>query len=210
MPILMCPPTHFGVVYEINPWMHVASPVDLRQAAHQWEALRATFRDLGAEVVLADPVPGLPDMVFTANAGVTWDGRVVLSRFRHPERQGEEIHWRELFARRGMRVLDTEGIPFEGAGDALFVGDTLVCGHGFRTDRAAIPLVARALGVDVMELELVDPSSSPRRPSRPPRGRGCDVSPGGSSRSPTASQPASPATPSRSATWSSPPRPWRG
>jgi N-dimethylarginine dimethylaminohydrolase len=153
----MCPPTYFGVVYEINPWMHVASPVDPRRAADQWEALRATYRDLGVEVVLADPAPGLPDMVFTANAGVTWDGRVVLSRFRHPQRQGEESRWRELFAHHGMPVLDTQGISFEGAGDALFVGDTLVCGYGFRTDRAAIPLVARALGVDAVELELVDP-----------------------------------------------------
>jgi N-dimethylarginine dimethylaminohydrolase len=157
MPILMCPPTHFGVIYEINPWMHVASPVDARRAADQWGALRATYQDLGVEVVVADPVPGLPDMVFTANAGVTHGGRVVLSRFRHPERQGEEARWRELFSRRGTPMLDTAGIPFEGAGDALFVGDTLVCGHGFRTDRAAIPLVARALGVDVVELELVDP-----------------------------------------------------
>lgn len=157
MPILMCPPTHFGVVYEINPWMHVASPVDRRRATDQWEALRATYRDLGAEVVLADPVPGLPDMVFTANAGVTWGGRVVLSRFRHPERQGEEVHWRQLFESWGTPVFDTAALPFEGAGDALFVGDTLVCGYGFRTDRASIPAVARALGVHVVELELVDP-----------------------------------------------------
>jgi N-dimethylarginine dimethylaminohydrolase len=157
MPILMCPPTHFGVIYEINPWMHVARPVDPRRAADQWEGLYATYRELGVEVVVADPVPGLPDMVFTANAGVTGGDRVVLSRFRHPERQGEEAHWRELFRRRGTPTLGTEGIPFEGAGDALFVGDTLVCGHGFRTDRAAIPLVASALGVDVVELELIDP-----------------------------------------------------
>jgi N-dimethylarginine dimethylaminohydrolase len=156
MPILMCPPTHFEVVYEINPWMHVASPVDPRRAGLQWEALRDTYQDLGADVLLAEPVPGLPDMVFTANAGVTWDGRVMLSRFRHPERQGEETHWRQLFANWGVPVQDTGGIPFEGAGDALFVGDTLVCGHGFRTDRAAIPLVARSLGVDVVELELID------------------------------------------------------
>ncbi|MGD1053388.1 MAG: arginine deiminase family protein [Candidatus Dormibacteria bacterium] len=157
MPILMCPPTHFGVIYEINPWMHVSSPVDSGRAALQWEALRDTYEELGVEVVLADPVPGLPDMVFTANAGVTRGDRVVLSRFRHPERQDEEPHWRLLFARRGMEVSDTGGVSFEGAGDALFLGDTLVCGHGFRTDRAAIALVASSLGVDVVELELIDP-----------------------------------------------------
>ena len=101
MPILMCPPTHYGVEYEINPWMHLTSQVDRRLARHQWEALLHTYRELGVEVVLADPVPGLPDMVFTANAGLTRGDRVALSRFRHPERQREEGRWRELFEELG-------------------------------------------------------------------------------------------------------------
>jgi N-dimethylarginine dimethylaminohydrolase len=157
MPILMCPPTYYGVEYEINPWMHVESSVDARRAWSQWEALRTTYRDLGVEVVLADPVPGLPDMVFTANAGVVHGERVVLSRFRHSQRQAEESRWRGLFEGWGTPTFDTGDLAFEGAGDALFVAETLVCGHGFRTDPAAIPLVARSLGVDVVALELVDP-----------------------------------------------------
>jgi len=157
LPILMCPPTHYGVEYEINPWMHVDRPVDRPRARHQWDVLLSTYRELGIDVVLADPVPGLPDMVFTANAGVSLGERVVLSRFRHPERRGEEQWWREFFARRGMRIFDTGELSFEGAGDALFVGDTLVCGSGFRSDAAAIPLVARALDTEVVALELIDP-----------------------------------------------------
>jgi len=157
VPILMCPPTHYGVEYEINPWMHIDRPVDRPRARHQWEVLLSTYRDLGVEVVLADPIAGLPDMVFTANAGVSLGERVVLSRFRHAERQREEPWWREVFAQRGMRIFDTGELSFEGAGDALFVGDTLVCGSGFRSDAAAIPLVARALGAEVVALELIDP-----------------------------------------------------
>jgi N-dimethylarginine dimethylaminohydrolase len=157
MPILMCPPRHYGIEYEINPWMHVASPVDPGRAAREWEGLCSTYRDLGVEVVLADPVPGLPDMVFTANAGVVHGDRLVLSRFRYPERQREEGRWRALFASWGMRAQEIGGIAFEGAGDALFLGDTLVCGHGFRTDPAAIPLLESALDVEVVALELVDP-----------------------------------------------------
>jgi len=157
MPILMCPPTHYGIEYEINPWMHVGSPVDRRAAQRQWEGLRSTYSRLGVEVALAEPVPGLPDMVFTANAGVAHGGRVALSRFRHAERSGEEGHWRDLFEGWGMPVLDTGDLAFEGAGDALFLGDTLICGHGFRTDREAIPVVARILGVEAVALELVDP-----------------------------------------------------
>lgn len=157
MPVLMCPPDHFQVAYEINPWMHVSIPVDARRARRQWEELRAAYAELGVEVVIAEPVAGLPDMVFTANAAVLRGGRAVLSRFRHPERRGEEPLWRALLGGLGMRVSETSGPAFEGAGDALFLGDTLVCGSGFRSDRAAIPEVGRALGVETLAVELVDP-----------------------------------------------------
>ncbi len=157
MPVLMCPPAHFGVDYEINPWMHVEVPVDRERAWRQWDALRSTYQDMGVEVVLADPRPGLPDMVFTANAAVVRGDQAVLSRFRHPQRQGEERLWRAFLESWGMRVSDTGSLAFEGAGDALFLGDTLVCGYGFRTVPEAIPLVAQALDVEAVALELVDP-----------------------------------------------------
>jgi N-dimethylarginine dimethylaminohydrolase len=158
MAILMCRPDHFGVEYEINPWMHVANQVDRSRAAQQWDALYRAYAQLGQDVVLADPVPGLPDMVFTANAGVVWNGTAVLSRFRHPQRQGEESHWQQAFKAQGFDVVaPPRSMSFEGAGDALFVGDTLYAGYGFRTDRAAHRFVGQALGVDVVSLELVDP-----------------------------------------------------
>jgi N-dimethylarginine dimethylaminohydrolase len=158
MAILMCRPDFFGVEYEINPWMHVDDTVDRGRAEQQWQALRRAYQELGQEVVLAEPVEHLPDMVFTANAGVVWKGRAVLSHFRHAERQGEESHWAEAFERQGFAVTGPpRGMAFEGAGDALFVGETLFAGSGFRTDRAAHRFVGRALGVDVVSLELVDP-----------------------------------------------------
>ena len=40
-----------------------------------------------------DGVPGLPDMVFPANAAVVLNGRAIVARFRHYERQGEERHF---------------------------------------------------------------------------------------------------------------------
>ena len=157
MAVLMCPPSFFGVEYEINPWMHVDVPVDRDRAQRQWEALRSTYLDLGVEVALAEPAAGLPDMVFTANSAVVRGDRAVISRFHHPERQAEEGLWRSLFEAWGTRLFDTGGLAFEGAGDALFVGDTLVCGHGFRSDAEAIPRVGRALDVETLAVELVDP-----------------------------------------------------
>jgi hypothetical protein len=40
-----------------------------------------------AEVELVGPRPGLPDMVFTANAGLAVGHRAFLEQFRHAERQ---------------------------------------------------------------------------------------------------------------------------
>jgi len=158
MAILMCRPDHFGVEYEINPWMHVDNQVDRAAAQQQWNALYRTYAELGQQVILADSVAGLPDMVFTANAGVVWNGRAVLSHFRHRERQGEERYWREVFEAQGFEVATPpREMHFEGAGDALFVGDTLFCGHGFRTDRSAHRFTGRALGVETVSLQLVDP-----------------------------------------------------
>ncbi len=156
--VLMCRPDHFGIEYEINPWMHVAVQVDHALAASQWDALYRTYLDLGVQVELAAPVAGLPDMVFTANAAVLWDDRAVLSNFHHAERQGEEQHWRQELERLNFEVHELpRSLSFEGAGDALFVGDRLFCGYGFRTDRDSHRPVARILEVDVVSLELVDP-----------------------------------------------------
>ena len=158
MAILMCRPDFFGVEYEINPWMHVAVSVDQELAASQWESLVSTYRRLGTDIELAAPKPHLPDMVFTANAAVVWDGVAVLSNFRHAERRGEEPYWRSELEQRGLTVKELERpLAFEGAGDALFVGSRLFCGSGFRTARESHAAVGRALGVEVVSLELVDP-----------------------------------------------------
>ena len=55
-----------------------------------------------------------------------------------------------------MRRLPA-GPYFEGAGDALFCGDTLFAGYRIRSDAAAISRSASMLGCRVIPLELVDP-----------------------------------------------------
>jgi N-dimethylarginine dimethylaminohydrolase len=158
MAILMCRPEYFGVEYEINPWMHVEVSVDHASAQRQWDALYRTYGDMGLEVELAEPRRGLPDMVFTANAAVLWKGKAVLSNFHHRERQGEEPHWRAALERLGFVVSELPPtVAFEGAGDALFVGERLFCAHGFRSDPEAAELVGSLLDVEVVPVQLVDP-----------------------------------------------------
>ncbi len=39
--ILMCPPDHYGIEYEINPWMSRQRQADHAVAVRQWNDLRA-------------------------------------------------------------------------------------------------------------------------------------------------------------------------
>ena len=154
---LMCPPAHFEVLYQINPWMHHGVAVDPDVAQAQWEALVALLRAAGAEVELQPPQEGLPDLVFTANAGLLNGRRFVPSRFRNPERQGEMSHDIAWFEAHGWEVHELpEAVAHEGAGDALPFGDVLVSGHRWRSDVVAHPLVADRLRVPVRSVELTD------------------------------------------------------
>ena len=73
--ILICPPDHFAIEYEINPWMNVRVGSDAGRARQQWTALRNALEGLGVSVDLIEPVRGLPDLVFTANAGLVFRDR---------------------------------------------------------------------------------------------------------------------------------------
>ena len=79
--MLMCAPEHFGVDYVINPWMEnqVGNAVHTL-AKEQWTNLRRHLAQ-ETEIALVAPEPGLPDMVFTANAGLVTGGTVVHKPF---------------------------------------------------------------------------------------------------------------------------------
>lgn len=153
---LMCEPTHFAVRYAINPWMDPTVPVDVERARAQWAALRETYESLGHRVETLAPEPGLPDMVFAANAATVVDGRVLGARFRAPQRAPEAAHYRRWFTARGHRVVAPRAVN-EAEGDLVWTGRVLLAGSGFRTDPAAHAEAREALGVPVVPLALVDP-----------------------------------------------------
>lgn len=157
----MCRPEHFEVTYVINPWMDPSTPVDRDLALSQWDTLRRTYLDLGHQVDLLDPVPGLPDMVYAANGATVVGGTVFGARFRFPERAAEAAAHVAWFRGAGFeRVVEPEFVN-EGEGDLLVVGDgddaVVLAGTGFRTDPRAHAEAAAALGRPVIPLELVDP-----------------------------------------------------
>lgn len=156
--ILMCPPDYFGIEYEINPWMNVRVGSDAERSRAQWGALTSTLRELGATVELMEPAAGLPDLVFTANAGLVYRDLFICSRFRFQVRQGEAEHFARWAETHGFKVVHLpDGYHFEGAGDALFCGETLFAGYRFRSDVRSHQWVGERLGVEVLPMELVDP-----------------------------------------------------
>ncbi|MEI6428776.1 MAG: TIGR00300 family protein [Pseudanabaena sp. ELA607] len=156
---LMCAPDHYDVDYVINPWMEGNVHRSSRdRAVEQWHKLYGVLKDL-VQVDLVPPQKGVPDMVFTANAGLVLGNKAVVSRFYHKERQGEEPYFKAWFAENGFEVFELpRDLPFEGAGDALFdrAGGWLWAGYGFRSELDSHPLLAKWLEVEVLSLRLID------------------------------------------------------
>ena len=167
----MCRPQHFAVTYSINPWMDPntwagSGEVLHAKAARQWTALLRALGNAGVAIDLVDPAPGLPDLVFTANAAVVLDGKALLARFRHPERRGEEPLFKAAFqALKARGLIDTvvempKGVTLEGAGDCIWDRQRRLfwMGCGPRSDKNAAAVVEREFGVRCLPLELANPS----------------------------------------------------
>ncbi len=161
--ILMCPPDHFTVEYAINPWMENAPPCDVDLAKRQWETLyKAITEKAGAEVYLMDPIEGLPDLVFTANAAFVYNNKAIIAHYKYPERRGEEPYCEAWFKQHGFDVVTLpEHIFFEGAGDALVYNangeDRVFAGYKTRTDIVSHSLLSTETNLPVLSMELIDP-----------------------------------------------------
>ncbi|RJG02976.1 dimethylarginine dimethylaminohydrolase family protein [Noviherbaspirillum sedimenti] len=156
---LMCSPEHFEVRYVINPWMQGNVALSRNDLAwRQWHGLAEAIGAV-AEVERIAGEPGVPDMVFTANAGLVLGNTFVLSHFRHAERQPEEAHFEKWFRQQGFQVQRlAPQLAFEGAGDALLDrGQALLwLGHGHRSSAECAPALASLLDIEVEPLRLVD------------------------------------------------------
>jgi N-dimethylarginine dimethylaminohydrolase len=154
----MCPPEFYGIEYEINPWMNRQRQSDREAATQQWTALRVLLEQNGAQIELLPPQPGLPDLVFTANAALIHKQLAIMAHFRHSQRQGE-VPFDEAWLRAaGFEIRQVpDDLHFEGAGDALFCGDTLFAGYRIRSDARGHQQIGELLHCRVIPVELIDP-----------------------------------------------------
>lgn len=143
MKILVCNPAFYNVTYKINPWMSPEKGINFDLAVKQWQDLISIFKDLGVEVCEMSGELGLPDIVFTANAGVLLgEKRILLSNFKYPERKPEKQVYKKWFEENGYTCEELpEEVNFEGAGDVLLrkmdKTSQFCMGFGFRSDISA-------------------------------------------------------------------------
>ncbi len=159
---LLCRPEQFGVLYEINPWMHKEVTADPDVAWDQFHLLESNLKAAGATIAYQEPAAGLPDLVFTANAGIINGSQFIPSNFKHPERQGEkekDVLWAKA---NGFSVDELDpSVNFEGAGDTLpFFPEgsqpVLIGGYRFRSDVVSHRSLSDLTGVPVKSVELTD------------------------------------------------------
>jgi N-dimethylarginine dimethylaminohydrolase len=156
--ILLCPPVFYDIKYSINPWMKGES-VDHSLAMHQWFQLKNVLSFLGVKIREIDQHPDLPDMVFTANAGTVRGADVVLSNFKHKERQQETVQFEKWFKDEGYNVHRLpKSVTFEGCGDTVINGDILIGGYGYRSDLKGLRTAADLLDLDLLPLKLNNPN----------------------------------------------------
>jgi len=157
--ILMCPPDHFSVEYVINPWMAGnEDSLSPSRAKIQWQRLRDSLAEY-ADIVTIEPNAKLPDMVFTANAGVVYGNKAIASHFMPHERRPEEAIFKKWFRDYGFELLDLdENIGFEGAGDCLIDrrGNWIWAGYGFRTEIEAHSEIQKFFDVELVSIRLTD------------------------------------------------------
>jgi N-dimethylarginine dimethylaminohydrolase len=127
-------------------------------AQEQWRAFHRLLQDrLRVDVALIEPKSGLPDLVFTANAGFVWKKKFIASNFRHEVRRGETAYYQKWFAIRGFEIFHFPAEDhFEGEGDLLMCGDVLFAGYPFRSSIACHGRLAEIIERDILSLKLTD------------------------------------------------------
>jgi N-dimethylarginine dimethylaminohydrolase len=166
MQILRTTPKYFDVTYVINPYMEAGlGNVNREKAQEEWDALTKIYQDLGVNYGLLEGQENLPDMVFAANAALTFKGpngekSVLISNMEKEQRRPESPHYEAWFKENGYQVhkLPKE-LSFSGTGDVLYHHDRSLLwgGYGFRTSQETHREVERITGLEVRSLHLIDP-----------------------------------------------------
>ena len=106
-------------------------------------------------MILAEGEPGNPDAIYVYDPCLVTDDGAVLLRPGKPERQGEADALRATSSARACRSPggSRRGRP-RAATRVWLDAETLLVGHGYRTDDAGVAELARLTGAEVIVFDL--------------------------------------------------------
>ncbi len=140
-------------------WHYVSQP-KLEQAQAEHDALVATLREAGCEVLYHEAeLPEHADAIFTHDPVIVTDEGSVILRMGKEQRRGEEAAIGTTLEDLGVPTLATlEGEATAEGGDLLWLDhDTLAVGRGYRTNAEGLRQLTAALrpvGVETIEVQL--------------------------------------------------------
>jgi len=123
------------------------------------------FKKAGIKVEQVASPKDCQDGVFTANWGLTWNGRALLSNLPDA-RKAEEPVAEATLQRLGFETKRAS-VLFSGQGDAMIIGgNRVLIGGGYRTDMAVAAEIREWLGLDVIQAKAQPKKTWYRRPVR--------------------------------------------
>lgn len=139
---------------------HYTSQPDLGRAQAEHDALVATIRNFGAEVIYHDVAqPTRADAIFTYDPAIMTDGGAIMMSMGKDLRRGEEAAMAETFRRLDIPVLASlHGDARAEGGDMFWLDEaTLAIGIGFRTNPEGVRQIRAVLeprGVSILTYDL--------------------------------------------------------
>lgn len=153
--VLMSGVDYFSAAEAINPYMAKNDQIDIDRARQEHTAIRDALEDAGVKTIAVPPPKNCQDGVYTANWALIRGNKAVMARLPNA-RKGEEAYAATVLQDLGKEVVFVpEGLRFSGQGDALPVGNYLICGNGYRSDIAAQAFAADTLGYERIQLQTI-------------------------------------------------------
>ena len=140
-------------VEELNPYSHRNIQPDINKAKQEHLEIRNALEQAGIDVVKVDPPIDCQDGIYTANWGLCWRGKIMLSSLPN-KRQNEEPYARDVLESLGCELL-TPPFKFSGQGDALPCGDYLFVGSNYRTDPRMREYLSQVFDCKVVGLQTI-------------------------------------------------------
>jgi N-dimethylarginine dimethylaminohydrolase len=149
--VLVSDPQYFGI-QEINPYENEAVQPNREALMAEHAAVVAALRANRFTVDQVASPKNCLDGVYTANWAVTKGSMAILANL--PAQRSAELQTaRAALTQRGYEVIE---VPhrYSGQGDTLRVRDDLhIVGHGYRTDKRMVPIIANLLESTVIPLK---------------------------------------------------------